>query len=45
MKEKQKVRCPRCKHDFYTQSKDLVSCNQCGKKFKRAENLVGVKND
>lgn len=37
----QEARCPRCKHQFFTTSKlGLITCNDCGLKFKREENLV-----
>ena len=39
--EKQKVKCPKCDHKFLTKSKLLlISCNSCGSKFKREENIV-----
>jgi ribosomal protein S27E len=38
--EKVEVKCPKCNHIFMTISKNLVSCNECGNKFKKSENLT-----
>ena len=43
--ERQEVKCPKCGHPFKTKSKlGLISCNDCGAKFKREENLVSSKS-
>lgn len=40
-KTKQKVKCPKCQYVFETGSKlGLVSCPNCGSKFKRKENII-----
>lgn len=39
--QKVKVKCPKCKHKFFSKSKlGLISCSNCGNKFKREENII-----
>lgn len=43
--KKQDVKCPKCSHPFKTKSKlGLISCNCCGAKFKREDNLTNPKS-
>lgn len=44
-KNRQEVKCPHCAHKFLTASKlGLISCGDCGSKFKRIENQVRPKS-